>query len=357
MAEFKWNDRIRLEDAKDWIAVSVPDSGEVEGPITIFRSNDWGITALFHVHIGKSVREAVCKIAFLPVFQSSPAIYTALSRLNSGSAPTYINGKVEDGLTWLLFEKFSGHLIRKEANLEARIDVAREMADIQKRFASIANNQPIPYYSFRHLAVQLPVFIEHARKVYRPQWIAQQDKLIQNNPYGKEELMAICNDCNLDRMASVMAELCGQLDRFSLPYSIDHLDLHSNNAVRNEDGTVIIFDFEEAVISCPLFSLEKLLDEAAEFTSNYSEDLYKIGWSAAQLQLRDVYLQTLNPNMRKERLVIMFDLVAAVAPIKYAYQSSFFVEQVGWQHMEAELMAESFVKAYNRILQLEINEQ
>ncbi|AQQ54579.1 phosphotransferase [Planococcus lenghuensis] len=355
MAELKWNDRVRLEDVREWIASSIPDSRKVEGPITIFRSNDWGITASFHVYNGHSVQEVVCKIAFLPIFQSSPAIYTALSQLNSGAVPVYINGKTEDGLTWLLFEKFSGHLIREEANLNALIDIAKQMADLQKQFTPIANEHAIPYYSLRHLAVQLPVFVEHAKNVYRPQWTAQQEQLIKNNLDGKEDLLAICDAGILDRMASAMAELCGQLDGFSLPYSIDHLDLHSNNAIRTKGGEVIVFDFEEAVISCPLFSLEKLLDEAAEFENSYSGHKHKIQWSAAQLQLRDAYLLALDPNVRNDRLITMFDYMAAVAPIKYAYQSSYFLEQVGSQHMEAELMAESFVKAWKRIAQLELN--
>ncbi|MBI3972529.1 MAG: phosphotransferase [Chloroflexi bacterium] len=42
------------------------------------------------------------------------------------------------------------------------------------------------------------------------------------------------------------------------PESIDHTDLHTGNCVVREDGSVLIFDWEVAVISRPFFSIEEL---------------------------------------------------------------------------------------------------
>lgn len=56
------NDRVKLEAVREWIQTSVSNLTSVTGPIEIYRSNDWGITARFKVFYQQGEDDVVCKI-------------------------------------------------------------------------------------------------------------------------------------------------------------------------------------------------------------------------------------------------------------------------------------------------------
>ena len=52
-----------------------------------------------------------------------------------------------------------------------------------------------------------------------------------------------------------------------IPLSLDHPDVNSSNAIMLDDGRAILLDWEEATVGCPLFGLDRLLDEAHEISA------------------------------------------------------------------------------------------
>ncbi|WP_456271035.1 hypothetical protein [Bacillus sp. AK031] len=354
MKKLTWNEKVSLEEVKKWI-MKVSDGQEVKGPEQIFRSNDWGITALFHMKSGGGFEEVVFKAAFLPIFHTSPSIYELLSRLDSGSLPHYLAGEIRGDETWMLFEKFEGTLIRDESSLESLIETGETMAVLQKETAEyIHKGLHIPFFSFKELSGILKNFITESADNYQSNWKNESEKLASQYTLKEEDLEAISGENTLNSLCKQVKGILEELASVNIPYSIDHLDLHSNNAVRTADGKVLIFDFEEAVISCPLFSLEKLLDEAGEMVSDYKGMAYKLPWNNAQLRLRDAYFAKLDVQMDHQEFNRVFDLVMAIAPLKYAFQSRFFIKEVGWDQMEPALMAESFIKAVKRMEYLKV---
>jgi aminoglycoside phosphotransferase (APT) family kinase protein len=72
-------------------------------------------------------------------------------------------------------------------------------------------------------------------------------------------------------------------------HSIDHVDLHGGNAVLAPDGGLTLFDWEEATIGMPMFSLGRLLDDARALDAAPGSSRF----SATEIAGRDAYLQPL----------------------------------------------------------------
>lgn len=72
-------------------------------------------------------------------------------------------------------------------------------------------------------------------------------------------------------MASFLSQLrlwAAELRISGLPYSLDHVDFLPHNAVVQENGRVLIYDWEQAVLSVPFFSLDILLAFAQGFETS-----------------------------------------------------------------------------------------
>jgi hypothetical protein len=116
-----------------------------------------------------------------------------------------------------------------------------------------------------------------------------------------------------------------ELERGQWPLSIHHVDLHANNAVLLPDGEVLIYDWEEADLGFPFFSLDKLLLAA--------EDPKVGGSPATAAAVRDAYLDALPWGTREER-ARAFELALLLSPIRYAYADRLFARALGWNAAE-----------------------
>jgi len=95
--------------------------------------------------------------------------------------------------------------------------------------------------------------------------------------------------------------------------------------VLKSDGQVLIYDWEEADLGFPLFSLDKLLLAA--------EDPERGGSPAAAITVRDAYLEALPWKTREEK-ERAFDLGPLLSPIRYTYADKLFAEALGWKAAE-----------------------
>ena len=113
----------------------------------------------------------------------------------------------------------------------------------------------------------------------------------------------------LQRKVSTWAK---ELEDGGWPLSVDHTDFHHDNAVVQADGRIVVFDWVEAVLSSPFFSLDELL--------------WRIGERADEV--RDAYLDALpwQTRARRERAL---ELGARLSTVKNAYNYEVFWEAFG----------------------------
>jgi len=93
------------------------------------------------------------------------------------------------------------------------------------------------------------------------------------------------------------------------PDSIDHVDLHRDNSVVNANGSVMIFDWEESVLGCPFFSIDRLLWDAEEF--------------GIENEVLQTYLETIPWQTIKERRRA-FDLARCLSPVQREIERATF---------------------------------
>ncbi|MBB6452349.1 thiamine kinase-like enzyme [Salirhabdus euzebyi] len=323
MSTLKWNNKkVKLEKAREWIKDSFDECVEVIGPIEIFRSNDWGITSLFEIKTGQDTKSVVLKIGFLSIFKPSVSIYETLSKLHSKHLPTFLCGETKENFTWLVFEKFDAQLVRELDSRSAYRKMGKTMGRIQKELAPIVKlDDKIPSLPIGKLAVLLPDFVKDKYAKYKGVW---KDKL------SNQDVKVI-----IENVTKILSQLNEKL------VSIHHLDFHGKNAaIDNRTGEVILFDFEEAVITHPFFTLDKLLREVKELDKVTDKNN---GWTSVQQDIIHAYLEVFGKSQKE------FDLAMVVAPIVEAYLGSFFIKEVGWENLEPDLYLDSFMITKERL--------
>ncbi|WP_226577450.1 phosphotransferase [Halobacillus litoralis] len=349
--ELIWKeDLVKAKEAKQWLSSNIPGVTSVEGPVQVFRSNDWGMTALFKVVKAGETKEVVLKVGFLPLFKTSPSIYEALESLHSKHVLSYIKGEVKGSQTWLLFEKFEGKQVRELNNPDLIYEMAGTMARLQSEFEKLDEplKKGIPVYDYQELKHTLKTYIIKAMNEFAPVWKSDSLQLHKQFHLSLEDLEEISNPNHLMKMIELTQEICDELSIMDAPLSIYHIDFHTNNAVVTKEQEIMLYDFEEAVISNPFFSLDKLLNEVTKYEVESDEEYIYIQWTPAQRELRNAYLKECNHSSELLKLK-MFDLAMMVSPLFYGYLGQFFLKQVGWEKSMPGLMAESFITANARM--------
>ena len=272
------NERIALDAASRWIASAC--AHEVDPPV-ILRTKQWGVTARFG--------SVVFKASFTPLFPQVINVHTLLERIVPAGAPRLIASEMVDGQLWTLFEHIPGATAGEVGTAGALEATARELARVQAAVAKLD-------------LTGLPVF--DVRRV--PGVLLEED--LSDQP---AELVQWLRDAqpSLQLDADALAEL---------PLSLDHPDVNSSNAIMLDDGRAILLDWEEATVGCPLFSLDRLLDEAHEIS--------------AVATVRDAYLGTycacgLEQLERAMRLV----------PLKLAHENRAYARALGWARPHTRL--------------------
>lgn len=57
----------------------------------------------------------------------------------------------------------------------------------------------------------------------------------------------------------------------AVPVSVDHSDVNEANAIVTDQGSVVILDWEEAMLGCPLLSLSRLLQDAEGYRDEITD--------------------------------------------------------------------------------------
>ncbi len=290
------NEHITLDAASRWIASAC--TGEISEP-EILRSKQWGVTARFG--------SVVFKASFTPLFPQVINVHALLARIVPEGAPRLIASEMVDGQLWTLSEHLEGATAEEMGTIGALEATARELARVQAAVAKLDLSH-LPVFDVRRVPGILLEDDLSDQPVELVQWLRDAQPALQ-----------------LD--ADALADL---------PLSLDHPDVNGSNAIIRDDGRAILLDWEEATVGCPLFSLDRLLDDAH-------------GLSVVET-VRDVYLDTLGAGGPEQ-----VERAMRLVPLKLACEFRAYARTLGWTHPHTRLTTRLLELAQKRTTDSSLN--
>ena len=363
-------DLLDASEVRDWIGVVLPGRPAVGGPVEIYREKGWGVTARFTVAAPKAApprQEAphqwpaggvVFKASALPLFAHSPAVGEMLNRQVPAATPQQLAHDWRHGQTWTLFAPFGGRGLPEPPALGDLLDLARAMASIQERVAALAPAETalLPRLPVAALPALFDGILADVRGRHLAAWQEDDRATARRFALPADPLAALAG------YRARVAAWADELRSGPWPESIDHVDLRAGYAVRLPDGQVLIYDWEEAQISCPFFSLDRLLDDARRFdrgrAGGLSADSLADGanlmfggtaltGSPSERAVRRAYLDAVPWGGRAQR-ERAFDLALGLAPLKFAHECMVFTQAQGWDEWGSALAAFCLSRALQR---------
>jgi len=272
------NEHITLEAASRWISTAWKH--EVDSP-EVLRTKQWGVTARFG--------SVVFKASFTPLYPQVIDVHALLERIVPEGAPRLIASEMVDGQLWTLFEHIQGATAEEVGTIGSLEATARELARVQAAVAKLD-------------LTGLPVFDLHRV----PGALLEDD--LSDQPAALVQWLR-------DAQPSLQLDADALAD---IPLSLDHPDVNRSNAIILNDGRAILLDWEEATAGCPLFSLDRLLNEAHELS--------------AVDTVRDVYLETLCAGGLEQ-----VECAMRLVPLKLALENRAFARSLGWPRPHTRL--------------------
>ncbi|HEX6799852.1 MAG TPA: hypothetical protein VF116_19230 [Ktedonobacterales bacterium] len=328
--------------AREWIATSLPGNPPVVGPLIVHQAKEWGATASFATLDAQTTasgahsgREVILKLSTLPLFAAAPRLAALLHAAAPDAMPEVIAWDQRDGLSLTLFQPFEGRPVSEVHALAPLLETARTLARIQVAMAALPPDETASL--LRTPVAQIPrLFDTVLRDVYERQ-MAYWAGTDTGRAIARQFALPPDLPARLEAVRPHIAAWAAELASGPWPETVDHVDLHGENAVLRTaaDGSILIFDWEEAVLSAPFFSLDRLLNDARELDlgerAAWSPDSAPDAalYTPSEVALRDAYLAALpwgTPAARERA----FALAMALAPIKAAYEGIELGEALGW---------------------------
>ena len=276
---FEWpQERIDLDAASRWVALAC--GCEADTP-EILQVKQWGVTARFG--------SVVLKASFTPLFPQVTEVHALLERIVPEGGPRLITSEMVDGQLWTLFEHRQGATAEEVGTPGALEAMARELARVQAAVAKLDLSR-LPVFDVRRVPGALLEDDLSDQPVELVQWLRDAQPSLQ---------------LDADALADV-------------PPSLDHPDVNGSNAIMLDDGRAILLDWEEATAGCPLFSLDRLLDEAHQLS--------------AVETVTDVYLDTLGAGGSEQ-----VERAMRLVPLKLAHEFRAYARALGWPHPHTRL--------------------
>ena len=314
-----------LADTIAWIQENVNSSSPAIGPMAIYHEKDWGITATFEC--GGEL--FVFKGCTLSLFAQRVATEQLLAHHCATHVPALVATRtLPNQATWTLHRHVEGLAVAESRALATIQQLARVIAKIQTIIGALPPMSwaTIPQKPIDAIPAMLDIMIERIATTYLDAWLADDGALLDQYELPSNVLE------QLRYYRPKVARWTAELQAGGWPMSIDHPDLNLSNALISADtNDLLIFDWEEIFISCPLFSLFRLLEAADDFETFPQEVPRTEGClllSPNQMAVRNAYLDALPWQSRAKR-ERAFDLAMCLAPIKQAYEEEQFCEAVG----------------------------
>ncbi len=303
--ETEWPEALSNPDeVRAWIGEALSGGPEISGPERIYQATVRTVTAQFTVAGAEPV---VFKASALDLFGGAPRIYELLDRKCAGHVPELVAWRQRKGQTWLLFRSFHGQPLDASPTLDGILALARTLARIQVTLAALppGSLSGLPRTPVSQVPRVFETVLGYIGEKHAAHW--------QGHDGPRAELVPL-----VPELLARAAQYHGQVERWAAelaaggwPQSLDHPDLHLGNAVLQPDGRVLIYDWEEAVLSCPFFSMDQVLDDVRALDQGHAE--------AWEPQVRQAYLDAL-PWGSAEGRERAFALAMLLLPVKKAYE-------------------------------------
>ena len=357
-ASHAWPDEmLDLDLARKWMAGVLPEVARVRGPIAVYQAKEWGVTASFALTDSSGMHEYIFKAHGLWLFAGSARVAELLSRVCPGIVPELLAWEPKGEGNWSLFAAFDGQELGDEVGAGTLARIAKTLARIQVAVAGLpaAERGSLPRFPVRLIPEVYEKVVQDVQSRQWAFWTGEGRELAEqfNLPANLLDVLA--------EMRPFIAAWTEELLAQDWPESIDHVDLRPGNVAVKPDGGMLIFDWEEASISCPFFSLDRLLDDCNDDGAQSADDgqtlrvfgpapvgrKTSLPYTPAERAVRDAYLSELPFGSFVER-EHGFDLAQCLGPIKTAYEAIVLANALGWEEGSPHIIAWALSRALPR---------
>lgn len=282
-------------------------------PARVLNDKGWSVV----LHLGA----AVLKVTAAGAFPDGARVFELVGRAAPGLVPELLAWRVaEDGRQEMLFRPFGGMPVDElppAQRADGLVAMASAVARVQ---ASVTRLAPRGLVSVR--ARDVPALLDElldgathrCRTDHAARWSAE--CAAQEVPEDVAE--------RLRPWRSRVAEWAEELEEGGWSHGIDHVDLLPHNANLLEDGTCVVYDWEQATLGVPLFSLDVLLAYAQSLDEGEGGLVLRPERATpTQVSLKEAYLAELPGPL---------DLALRLAPIRYGWAEWRQAEAAGVPH-------------------------
>lgn len=283
---------LSLLGIRRWIAGALSPT---RGPIVrvrlaeVYEAKTRAVTARFAVRAAGAPREdVVFKATLQPLFYYAPVVDRLVMGVCPEHVPELLAAEVLGGPTFAegrpttamapqqierqqrrlysLYRPFSGptvrHLLTSAADgdpaalaaaTEAVTAVSRAFARIQVGVAGAppAAKETIPRLPVTLLPVLFDDLLRRIEQHYLPRWVAGGARYPPDLPEPRDAFAWLTSQ------RAAVAAWTDELAAGNWPETVDHVDLQPSNAVVADEGRVLLFDWEESLLTCPYFSIKQ----------------------------------------------------------------------------------------------------
>lgn len=372
--ELCWPDHlVDASDVRAWISSVLPGHPAVTGPTKVLHVKEWGVIARFALSTSEAHpspafvtntslvsttqtehgEEVVFKASYISLFAHTPFVYELLGRCCAGSVPRLLAWDAEPGRMWTLFRPFEGVRVREINRLEPLLKVARTMVRIQVAVAAAPASEKtqIARLPVSRIPALFDEILQDIRDTHLHVWNADDGAIAQKFNLPADPLRRLLH------FRGHVRAWAAELEKGDWPETIDHTDLYAGNATLQAGGRVLIYDWEEATIGSPFFTLEQLLVNARvldqEAAPVREQRLNSLGETPSQRAVRHAYLEALPWKTYAERERAL-ELAGYLWPIKDAFICKAFTLALGRDDAFSELTAIVMARALRRWESMEL---
>ena len=294
-------DREDIAGLSEWVGSVLP--GVVRGPVEVLRVKRWGATGLFEVD-GDYV---VVKHASPVVYPHAAAVHRAVESACPQVTAPLLAHVDEPARQRSVFAFVSGPTVEKTGPA-ALVTQARALGEVQAAMAG-ADLSGLPQYDLPAIPETLLADLGRVGDL-DDELVDGLRRHLPTLQRGIEELTA------------------------AVPSSIDHPDVQGTNGLVRDDGSVVLLDWEEARVGCPMLSLDRLVQEAEEL-DNVPDVL-------------SAYLDAMpwGSPAEKRRLA---EIALQVAPLKLAVEAREYARVIDLPHPHTRYVTRLVTRSLSRL--------
>lgn len=287
--------------------------------------------------------EVVVEVNRYPLLYGSAAAHRLVSRCSPTKVPKVLAIDESGAGSLVLFAIFEGKSLDSFPSKEVLRELAMTLGTIQVECADAAANEPgletIRPADLPRLFDECLANIEE----HFDAWQSDEGKIEKAMGFPGHEVLDRLRPLKMDVERWVKA-----LEEPAVPLSIDHGDCHSGNATRLDDGTILIFDWENACRSHPFFSMEKVLTAGWGLdTGNSGGPWGYVRGTPTQEELMRAFLGKFGsetPTLKRA-----FDAAMCLAVVKEMRHEMEWARRCGWKDLNPEWTAQLVNRLFEHI--------